>query len=66
MILAYSVQMNIVETSNRNIRSKLFYLEKTLNLWKMQKLTFTRKTLIIKEQGLSKFLYLSSFICVPS
>ena len=46
-----------VETANRNFRPKLLDLEKTLNLWKMQKLTFIGKILIIKVQGLSKFLY---------
>ena len=53
------------ETANRNFRSKLLDLEKTLNLWKMWKLTFTGKILIIKVQGLSKFLYLSSLVCIP-
>ena len=31
----------------------------------MRKLTFTGKILIIKVQGLSKFLYLSSLVCIP-
>ena len=53
------------ETANRNTRSKLLDLEKTLNLWKMRKLTFTGKILIIKVQGLSKFLYLSLLVCIP-
>ena len=40
-------------------------LKKTLNLWKLRKLTLLGKIQIIKTFGISKFMYLFSSISIP-
>ena len=53
------------ESYNLNYRNKLDQLEKTLNLWKMRKLSLIGKILIVKTLGLSKFIYTASVTDVP-
>ena len=55
---------------SNNLQSEKFReliqgLKKTLNLWKLRKLTLLGKIQIIKTFGISKFMYLFSSISIP-
>ena len=49
-----------------NWRPKLEKLEKHLNLWKSRSLSLVGKSLIFNVLGISKLLYLSALLCVPT
>ena len=54
---------NILQTEK--FRDSINGLKKTLNLWKLRKLTLLGKIQIIKTFGISKFMYMFSSISIP-
>ena len=54
---------NILQTEK--FRDSINGLKKTLNLWKLRKLTLLGKIQIIKTFGISKFMYMFTSISIP-
>ena len=52
-------------TDLNNLQPKLEKLEKHLNLWKSRSLSLVGKSLIVNVLGISKLLYLATFLCIP-